>query len=87
MQGEIQNISVIEHKETPGLGSKITTPSFLQQFLGQDPDSMKLKVRKDGGDVDAISGATITSRAFSDAVQLAYDTFMKSQDHDRDHQQ
>ncbi len=85
MKGEIQNISVIEHKETPGLGSKMTTPKFLSQFLGRDPAQMKLKVKKDGGDVDAISGATITSRAFSGAVQTAYETFMKSLEHDNTH--
>jgi Na+-translocating ferredoxin:NAD+ oxidoreductase subunit G len=81
VNGEIQNIFVIEHKETPGLGSKMTTPKFLQQFIGRNPAAMKLKVKKDGGDVDAITGATISTRAFSGAVQTAYDTFKKSTDH------
>lgn len=73
--GEIKNVSVIEHKETPGLGTKMTTPAFVNQFLGKHPEKMNLKVKKDGGDVDAITGATISSRAYSEAVQLAYDTF------------
>lgn len=75
MQGNIQNIVVIEHKETPGLGSKMTEPKFLHQFLEKNPGQVNLKVKKDGGTVDAISGATISSRAFSEAVQLAYETF------------
>lgn len=79
--GEIQNIVVIEHKETPGLGSKMTSPAFVNQFLNKNPEQLKLKVRKDGGDIDAISGATITSRAYSEAVQLAFDTFKLSDNH------
>lgn len=75
MQGQIQNIVVIEHKETPGLGSKLTDPNFLNQFLEKNPGQVNLKVKKDGGTVDAISGATISSRAFSEAVQLAHETF------------
>ncbi len=81
MTGEIQNVFVIEHKETPGLGSKMTTPSFVNQFLGKNPAQMTLKVKKDGGDVDAITGATISSRAYSQAIQLAFDTFKSSSDH------
>ncbi len=42
---------------------------------------MKLKVKKDGGDVDAITGATISSRAYSEAIQLAFDTFKSSMEH------
>ncbi len=80
-QGDIQNIVVIEHKETPGLGSKMTEPSFLNQFFGRNPAEMKLKVKKDGGDVDGITGATVSSRAFTEAVQSAYDTF-QSMNHD-----
>lgn len=78
--GTVLNISVIEHTETPGLGSKMTTPGFMNQFVNINPDEHTLKVKKDGGDIDAISGATITSRAFSEAVQRAYDTF-KQQPH------
>jgi electron transport complex protein RnfG len=81
LAGEIQNVFVIEHKETPGLGSKMTAPSFVNQFLGKNPEQMKLKVKKDGGDVDAITGATISSRAYSEAIQLAFDTFKLSMDH------
>jgi electron transport complex protein RnfG len=69
---KINSISVIKHKETPGLGTKMKEPKFKDQFNGKDPAAFKLKVKKDGGDVDAISAATITSRAFCDATEKAY---------------
>ena len=75
--GHIHNISVLEHKETPGLGTKKNKPKFKDQFMGINPAEFNLKVKKDKGDVDAITAATISSRAFSDAVQRAYDTFEK----------
>ncbi len=77
--GSIINTSVLEHTETPGLGDKMdaSKSGFPKQFIGENPAEFKLKVTKDGGDVDAITAATITSRAFSDAVQRAYDEFIK----------
>jgi electron transport complex protein RnfG len=69
---KIINIWVLEQKETPGLGTKMKGPKFKDQFNGKDPESFKLKVKKDGGDVDAITAATISSRAFCDAVERAY---------------
>jgi electron transport complex protein RnfG len=75
--GTISNTSVLAHKETPGLGDKMDKKKsdFPDQFMGQDPQNFALKVTKDGGEVDAITAATITSRAFCDAVQRAYDTY------------
>ena len=75
--GSIENISVLSHNETPGLGAKIAEKGskFVAQFSGKNPESFKLFVKKDGGDVDAITASTITSRAFSEAVQLAHDIF------------
>jgi electron transport complex protein RnfG len=75
--GTIFNITVLEHKETPGLGSKMNEPGFKDQFNLKNPASFELKVRKDGGPVDAITAATISSRAFCDAVQRAYNTIQK----------
>ncbi|MGK7396702.1 MAG: RnfABCDGE type electron transport complex subunit G [Candidatus Cyclobacteriaceae bacterium M3_2C_046] len=69
--GEINNISVLEHKETPGLGTKMDDPAFKDQFKGIDPLESNIKVKKDGGEVDAITAATISSRAFSQAVEKA----------------
>ena len=77
--GTINNTAVLEHKETPGLGDKmdISKSDFSKQFAGKNPNDYKLQVTKDGGDVDAITAATISSRAFTDAVQRGYDEFMK----------
>lgn len=75
--GTIINISVLEQKETPGLGTKMTEPGFRSQFLGKNPGEFILKVKKDGGEVDGITAATISSRAFCDAVQRAYNTLQK----------
>jgi len=69
-EGAIQNIEILKQNETPGLGSKIADPAFLAQFLGK-PLAGVWTVRKDGGPVDAISGATISSRALCDAVSQA----------------
>lgn len=75
--GTIINITVLEQKETPGLGSKMTEPGFKNQFNDKNPSEYMLKVKKDGGQVDAITAATISSRAFCDAVQRAYNTLQK----------
>lgn len=75
--GTIINITVLEQKETPGLGTKMTQPGFKDQFNNKNPSEFILKVKKDGGSVDAITAATISSRAFCDAVQRAYNTIRK----------
>ncbi len=76
--GIIENIEVLEQKETPGLGTKMKDEKFLKQFRGIDPATYNLKVKKDGGDVDALTGATITTRAFGEAVQMGYDEFVEN---------
>jgi len=73
--GTINKISVVDQKETPGLGTKITEEKFKSQFMGKNPSTFKLKVKKDGGDVDAITAATISSRAVCDAIERAYKAF------------
>ncbi len=80
--GTITNTTVLSQKETPGLGDKMkkSKSNFSEQFIGKDPANFKLKVKKDGGDVDAITAATISSRAFCDALQRAYDTYKENQD-------
>ena len=75
--GTIKNIVVLEQKETPGLGTKMKDEKFIKQFRGIDPSKFSLKVKKDGGDIDALTGATITSRAFGGAVEMAYGEFVK----------
>ncbi|MGI9532520.1 RnfABCDGE type electron transport complex subunit G [Lutimonas sp.] len=73
--GSINNIEVLEQKETPGLGTKMKDEKFIRQFKGKHPSTFNLKVKKDQGDVDALTGATITTRAFGEATQMAYDIF------------
>lgn len=62
-------ISIISSSETSGLGSKANDDSFKSQFPGLTADTAK--VTKDGGTVEAITGATITSKAVCSAVQAA----------------
>jgi len=70
--GTVYNTSVLSHSETPGLGAKCTEENshFREQWKGFGPDK-KLAVTKDGGDVDAITASTITSRAYAKAVEQA----------------
>jgi len=70
--GQVYNTSVLSHSETPGLGAKCTTDeAFMNQFHGFDTNTKILSVKKDGGDVDAITASTITSRAYSLAIKNA----------------
>lgn len=69
--GSIYNTSVLSQNETPGLGAKCATDeAFMSQWRGFTTDKV-LKVKKDGGDVDAITASTITSRAYALAVSNA----------------
>ncbi|MDR2473523.1 MAG: RnfABCDGE type electron transport complex subunit G [Tannerella sp.] len=74
--GKLLNYSVLEHNETPGLGSKMqewfSSDAGRRSVLGRDMTGNALTVTKDGGDVDAITAATISSRAFLRAINLAY---------------
>ncbi|MBQ7773537.1 MAG: RnfABCDGE type electron transport complex subunit G [Bacteroidales bacterium] len=78
--GSIVNTSVISHAETPGLGAKITDSGshFVTQFQGTNPGdpNFKFAVKKDGGSFDAITASTITSRAYIDVLNNAYNAFL-----------
>ena len=69
--GVIWNTKVLSQAETPGLGAKCVEDQFSAQFKGFDPMAKKLSVKKDGGDIDAITASTITSRAYALGVALA----------------
>ena len=77
--GNIYNTALLHHTETPGLGDKMDAAksNFSEQFNNKSPEEYTLKVKKDGGGVDAITAATISSRAFCDGVQRAYDAVKK----------
>ena len=75
VNGVIWNTKVLSQAETPGLGAKCVEPAFTDQFKGFNPAEKTLKVKKDGGDVDAITASTITSRAYADGLALAANVF------------
>jgi electron transport complex protein RnfG len=82
--GSIINTAVLSHKETPGLGDKMdkNKSDWSNQVNGKNPANFELKVKKDGGDVDAITAATFTSRGFVDAIDRAYQAYMKGGKHE-----
>jgi len=63
----ITGIDVLSHLETPGLGANIEKESFLGQFIGKTNEN--LKIGKDGGSIDGVTGATISSRAITEGVR------------------
>lgn len=80
--GKIYNYSVLEQKETPGLGTKMVdwfkTAKGHQDVRGMDGVTNKLTVKKDGGEIDAITAATISSRAFLEAIRYAYNAYSQN---------
>ena len=77
--GDILGYTVLEHAETPGLGAK-AEEWFQDKIIGMNPGVNNFTVSKDGGEVDAITASTITSRAFLRAIQNAYDKIIAGQD-------
>ena len=78
--GILNKVSVLSQAETPGLGANMVNDKFKGQFEGKNPATFKLMVKKDGGDVDAITAATISSRAVSEAIKKAADGFEANKD-------
>lgn len=70
-EGEVYGVAILEHNETPGLGANATKDDFRNQYKQQIPSDGEFKVEKDGGTIVALTGATITSRAVSSAVNEA----------------
>lgn len=80
--GGVINVNVLKQNETPGLGTKMADEGnpLLESVKGQDLTQKKLvngklAVTKDGGDVDALTAATISSRAYVDAINRAWMAF------------
>jgi electron transport complex protein RnfG len=67
--GTVSGVKVIDHSETPGLGAHITGESFCAQFAGLAGDESAWELRKNGGTVDQITSATISSQAVLQAVR------------------
>ena len=77
--GTITGFEVLDHQETPGLGSKMQEWfQNVRTIIGLNPTQSNLTVSKDGGDVDAITAATISSRAFLAAVNKAYNAYAEA---------
>ena len=76
--GKINNVNVLEQAETPGLGTKMCDESnaLLSSIQGKNSWEIEYKVKKDGGELDALTAATISSRAYYDAVARAYQAFL-----------
>ena len=75
--GKINNVNVLEQAETPGLGTKMCDDGnpLLSSIQGRNSWEVVFKVKKDGGELDALTAATISSRAYYNAVARAYQAY------------
>lgn len=71
-EGAVAGISVVEHQETDGIGTKAMTGEYLGKFVGK---TGSVAVEASGGDVDAISGATYTSKGIGNGVNAALSAY------------
>ena len=70
--GTVTGVRVLRHSETPGLGANYTQNDLIQRFyVGRRLMSTDWRVKQDGGDIDAVTGATITGRAVAEALHSA----------------
>lgn len=82
-QGDILGYTILQSSETPGLGAK--ADKWFQKdgkgnIIGMNPGNSALSVRQDGGEVDAITASTITSRAFLRCINQAYQAYAEADD-------
>jgi electron transport complex protein RnfG len=75
--GAVSGVRVLVQTETPGLGAKIITPAFLDQYRGKKVEEVALKKDDPAGKIDAITAATISSRALTKAVRQAVADYQK----------
>ena len=77
VDGKINNVNVLEQAETPGLGTKMCDEgnALLSSIQGRNSWEVEFKVKKDGGELDALTAATISSRAYYNAVARAYQAY------------
>jgi electron transport complex protein RnfG len=82
MEGKLSGVKILSQKETPGLGTKLAEPSFLEPFmrLVESNPQPNFRVKQDSGDVDAITAATISSRAFCAGVRQGNELFAAIKD-------
>ena len=79
--GKVSGVRILRHAETPGLGSKYAEPEVLAAYYtGRSLDDTDWRVGKDGGDLDAVTGATVTGRALGSAIAEALTQFEAARD-------
>jgi electron transport complex protein RnfG len=79
-ENKTQAIAILGQKETPGLGANIETDDFKGHFAEKDLAATQWAVAKDGGEIDQITAATISSRAVTEAVKAAIDAYLANVD-------
>jgi len=79
-EGTITGVQILKHTETPGLGAKITEERFLQQFTAKSTQNTTWALKKEGGDIDQISGATISPQAVVKAISEGLALFADHRD-------
>ncbi len=76
-QQAISGVEILLHKETPGLGAKVEKKAFRSQFIGKSLLTGKLALKRDGGEIDQITGASISSRAVTKAIKRGLELYQK----------
>jgi electron transport complex protein RnfG len=79
--GTIHGVEVLSHLETPGLGAKIDEAKFKERFESRSLSNTTWAVKKDTGDIDGITGATISSRAVIQALKEGLEVYGKQKAH------
>ena len=70
--GTVNGVRILRHAETPGLGANYAAPDVLDAFYKGKRSTDRWQVTKDGGQIDAITGATVTGRAICDAIEQGF---------------
>jgi electron transport complex protein RnfG len=73
--GTISGVRILRHAETPGLGANYADPALLNEFYTGRAMDANWKLVKDGGEVDAVTGATVTGRAIADAIESGLEKY------------
>ena len=77
----VQSVAILKQTETPGLGTKIEQPKFKDQFSeGSATDCSWSRIKRDGGQIEPITGATVSSKAVCGAVAGAVEAFAKNRE-------
>lgn len=76
----VLGLEILQHAETPGLGARITESGFRNQFRDRSIGDTVWTVKSDGGDIDAVTGATMSSRAVLDALRRGLDVYIRNRE-------